>query len=1061
MIRWFARNDIAANFLLVAILLGGLYTAFNKVPLEVQPSFDFGEVEINMRFRGASPQDVEEHIVIPIERALRDIQGVKLIESHARSGSANIDVEAEDGVDLRELRDEVEARVESINTFPGETERPRIEIPNMSNYREVLTIAITGDLSDIELYQTARRIENELLDLPDISRTDMRGNMPLEISIEADDLKLRDHGLSFQDLVNAIRRSSLALSAGSLKTPAGSIMIRTDGQAYSRDDFAAIIVTSANGAQLRVDELATIKDGFEDAELITRFNGRSAIMIDILRSSDENAIRISDAITDYIEKTAHLLPEGVHLFAWDDESIRIRGRLSTLANSLLMGAGLVLVVLGLFLRPMLAFWVVVGIPVSFAGGVLLMPLFGMTANTMSIFAFIIVLGIVVDDAIITGENIYTRLRENLTPIDAAVLGTKEVATPVTFGAITTIVAFVPLAYFPGFWGNWTNQIPPIVAAVLVFSLIESKFILPSHLKHLSTNRKKMGLFAKLQKKVADSLELFIEKIYRPLLRFATHHRYTTMCLFFALAMAGLGYHKSGAMGFVDMPKVERYRISAYLSMLDNTPFAETNKQIDHIVACAEELKAELIDPGTGESLIRNIMSSTGASRHGGAGDPEDGFASLEIMPPSQRSVPGPTNTEISKMWQEIVGKISGVRDFRVSGEWGSRSRGRSELNHLSVELRGQDSESKRAIAEEIELLFEAQKDIESAHADNQRQREEFSITLKPTAHELGITQRELAQQIRQAFYGEEAQKLQRKGEEIRVMVRLPKEKRESMFTFENLTILAPNGSAIPFSTVASSALREAPGTIERLNGAQVSYIHARPISEEVKILDLAKEIEDEISRIVAKDPDLSWVWSGYIKEDRETGDRFTWLFTGLLLTLYALLAIPFKSVLQPIIVLLAVPFGMIGAYAGHIVLDITPSWLSIFGIMALTGVVVNDSLVLVDFINQKRREGLDIKEAVLISGVRRFRPIFLTSITTFAGLMPLMFDRAIHAQFLKPMAVSLGFGILFATAITLLLIPAAYLFLEDVKALFRAGFGWYTKPFRNEDAPDLSGTTEN
>jgi multidrug efflux pump subunit AcrB len=1054
MIRWFAKNDIASNFLLVAIILGGIYTAFNKIPLEVSPSYDIGEVEINMRFRGASPQDVEEHIIIPIERVLRDLPGVKLIEANARSGSANIDVEAEDGVDLRELRDEVAARVEAINTFPGETERPRIDIPNMSNYREVLTIAITGDLSDTELYKTARRIENELLDLPEISRTDMRGNLPLEISIEADDQKLRDHGLAFQDLVNAIRRSSLALSAGSLKTPAGSIMIRTDEQAYSRDDFANIVVTSADGAQLRVEDLAQLKDGFEDAETITRFNGKPAIMIDILRSGDENAIKISDAVTNYIEKSTHLLPDGINLFAWDDESIRIRGRLTTLGNSLMIGAGLVLVVLGLFLRPMLAFWVVIGIPISFAGGVLLMPYFGITANTMSLFGFIIVLGIVVDDAIITGENIYTRLREDLTPLDAAVLGTKEVTTPVTFGAITTIVAFIPLSYFPGFWGNWTNQIPPIVAGVLVFSLIESKLILPSHLKHLNTNRRKMGLFSRFQKRIADSLEKIIDKIYRPVLHFAVHHRYTTMCAFFALALAGVGYHKSGAMGFVDMPKVERYRISAYLSMVDNTPFAETDKHIDHIVACAEDLKRDLIDPGTGESLVRNIMSSTGSSRHGGAGDPEQGFASLEIMPPSERSEPGPTNAEIAKQWQERVGKIPGVRDFRVSGEWGSRSRGRSELNGLSIELRGPDSDSKRTTAEKLELLFEAQNGIEGAHADNQRQREEFAITLKPQALELGITQRELAQQIRQAFYGEEAQRLQREGEEIRVMVRLPKEKRESMFTFENLTIQAPNGSVIPFSTVASAELQEAPGTITRLNGAQVSYVNARPDSPEVEILKMAERLEPEISAIVAKDPNLSWIWAGYVKEDRETGSRFTWLFGGLILILYALLAIPFKSILQPLIVLLAIPFGIIGAYVGHIILDITPSWLSVFGIMALTGVVVNDSLVLVDFINQKRREGMGLKEAVLISGVRRFRPIFLTSITTFAGLMPLMLDRAIHAQFLKPMAVSLGFGILFATAITLLLIPAAYLFLEDLKAFFRPCWRWYSKPFRDDSLPE-------
>ena len=561
----------------------------------------------------------------------------------------------------------------------------------------------------------------------------------------------------------------------------------------------------------------------------------------------------------------------------------------------------------------------------------------------------------------------------------------------------------------------------------------------------------MSSFARFQKWVADSLERGINKFYRPALALASKHRYTTICIFFALAMAGLGYHRSGAIGFVDLPKVERYRISAYLSMIDNTPFEETEKQITFITDCAEELKRELIDPGTGKSLVRNIMASAGASRWGGAGDPEQGFSSLEIMPPSERSEPGPTNAEIAKMWQDKIGEIKNVSYLKVSGEWGSRKRGREELNSLSVELRGPDSDEKRVIAEEIELLFEAQDGIQGAHANNQRQREEFAITLKPRALELGITQRELAQQIRQAFYGEEAQRLQRDGEEIRVMVRLPKEKRESMFTFENLTIQSPNGSVIPFSTVATANLQKAPGTIESLDGAQVSYINAQPENKEVKIMEMAERLGPEISQIVAKRQDISWVWAGYVKEQRETDNRYTWLYSLLILTLFALLAIPFKSLLQPFIVLLAVPFGVIGAYAGHVILDITPSYLSIFGIMALTGVVVNDSLVLVDFINQKRREGMDVEEAVRISGVRRFRPIFLTSITTFAGLMPLMFDRAIHAQFLKPMAVSLGFGILFATAITLFLIPTAYLALEDLKGLFRPIWRWYAKPFKEEE----------
>lgn len=517
MIRWFTRNDIAANFLLIAILLGGIFTAYNKITLEVNPSQDYPEVDIKMTYRGGSPKDVEEHVILPIERVLKDVQGIKQVRARASRGSANFDITPEKGMDLEELKDEIEARVNQINTFPGETERPRIEIPHTSDWREVVTVAVTGDLSEMELYRLARRVEEDILNLPDVSRTDMRGNHPLEIAIEADDEKLRDHGLSIQDLGNAIRRSSVALSAGSVRTTAGSFMIRTDGQAYDPEEFGKIVVTSADGAELKISDLATLSDGFDNKENTLRFNGKKALFIDILQAPGESAIKISDSIRDYIKESESRFPAGIKLELWDDESARIRGRLSTLGNSLMMGGVLVLIVLGLFLRPMLALWVVIGIPVSFAGGVIMMPYFGLTANTMSLFGFIIVLGIVVDDAIITGENIYTRLRDDLTPLDAAVKGTKEVATPVTFGAITTVVAFVPLMFFDGYWSTWTTQIPPVVASVLVFSLIESKLILPSHLKHLRTHRntQKLGAFARFQKNSLTDLRPLFANITPP------------------------------------------------------------------------------------------------------------------------------------------------------------------------------------------------------------------------------------------------------------------------------------------------------------------------------------------------------------------------------------------------------------------------------------------------------------------------------------------------------------------------------------------------------------------
>lgn len=1052
MIRWFTRNDIASNFLLVAILLGGAFAAFNKVPLEVQPTYEWGEVDIKMTYRGGSPKDVEEQVVIPINRSLQDLPGIKEVQAHANRGGANFDITAEKGVDLQELRDEIEARVDTINTFPPEAERPRITVPHTSNYREVLTVAITGSLSDLDLYRIAKKVETDILDLPEVSRTDLRGTHPLEISIEADDEKLRDYGLTIQDLANAIRQSSLALSAGSVKTPSGSVMIRTEGQAYDTEAFGNIVVNAADGALLKISDLANISDGFEENEQAMLFNGSPAIMLDVLQGQNESAIKISNAVKNYIAQSDKRFPEGINLFVWDDESIRIRTRLSTLGNSLMIGALLVLIVLGLFLRPMLAFWVVLGIPVSFAGGIMLMPYFGLTANTMSIFAFIIVLGIVVDDAIVTGENIYSRLKDDLSPLDAAVLGTKQVATPVTFGVITTIVAFIPLMFIEGHSGVWAAQIPPVVGAVLIFSLIESKLILPCHLKHLKRDRDtaKLGLFSRFQKGIADGLERSVEKIYAPILRWSVKHRYTTCTLFLAFALAAFGYKRGGHLGFEVFPSIERSIIYSKLRMMQNTPFEETQEKIAYISQCACEIQEELIDPGNGKPLILNVLSDIGSGRYGRGGSPEEGRVYMEILSPGLRSEPGPTNDEIAKMWREKVGELSNVESFRIDGSRGGRRSGGEDSESMEIQLRGPGSELKTAIAEELEEFFKNHREIEWGHADHESSREELSITLKPRALELGITQRDLARQIRQAFYGEEAQRIQREGDELRVIVRLPREKRESLQTFETLNIKAPGGTNVPFFTVANAELKRAPGQLELINGSQVIAVYAKPENKETDIMKLALELEPGINAIVDRAPGISWIWEGNIKENREADSRTDWLFAALMLTLFALLAIPFKSLLQPLIVLLAVPFGVIGAYGGHIIMDVTPSWLSVFGILALAGVVVNDSLVLVDFINKKREEGMGLKEAVQISGIRRFRPIFLTSITTFAGLMPLIFDGARHAQLLRPMAISLGFGILFATFITLFLIPSAYLMLEDLKALFRKAWAWYRKPFQEE-----------
>ncbi len=751
MIRWFANNGIAANFLLVGILLAGLYTAFFRVPLEVIPSIEHNVVYISMSYRGATAKDVERAILIPVEEALEGVNGIKKVNADGYRGFARFWIEAKDGYDLRILMDDVKNRIDAITTFPSETERPRIRIPDSSQWFEILTVAVTGELSANELRKVARRVQEDLLEIDGISQVNLEGDRKYEISIEADLERLEAFNLGFRDLADAVRRSSIDLPAGSIRSASGNLVVRTRGQAYTREEFEKISVRASNGSELLLGEVATVHDGFEEGDTVIEFNDEPALFVEVMRTGQENAIEISEKVRAYVRSAPTRFAEGIHLYVWADESISIRGRLSTLTWSLFLGCLLVFVILGLFLRPQIAFWVVIGIPVSFAGGVLLMPWFGVTANVMSLFGFIIVLGLVVDDAIVTGENIYSKLKTGMDPLEASVLGTKEVAVPVTFGVLTTVVAFLPLLYFDGWWGDFAKQIPPVVAPVLVFSLIESKLILPSHLKHLRMDQARTDAFARFQKVFADSLEWFVAHVYQPSLELALRHCPTVIAGFIAMAFLMAGYCQGGRLGFASFPTVDRPRISAWLDLPDDTTLETTHAHIDRIIAAADQLKAEFMDGDTGESLIQNVMKVSGARRVSSSFDKSRGMVAVELMPPSQRSEPGPKNSEIVKRWTEIVGPIPGARSFVMRGEdSGGKDEDREE-EPVEIELRGPTSEKKNEIAQRIVDYFESFDGITTAWANINYGQDELEFTLKPRAAELGLTQQSLAQQIRQAF----------------------------------------------------------------------------------------------------------------------------------------------------------------------------------------------------------------------------------------------------------------------------------------------------------------------
>lgn len=1047
MIRWFANNGVAANFLMLAILIAGGYTAMFRVPLEVSPALSWETVMIEMPYRGATAKDVEKAILIPIEEALEGVKGIEQLNADGYGGMARMYLRAAPGTDLRAMLEDVKGRVDTITTFPAETERPRIFIPDSTSVFEVLNVAVTGDMSEHDLNRVARRVVDDLVELPGISRATISGQRLQEISIEARSDKLESYNLSFQDLADAIRRFSIDLPAGSIDSPSGTFVVRTRGQAYVAQDFAKIPIRSSNGSEVRLGDIANIDDGFEQGDKRVEFNGKPALFIEVMRAGNESAIDISDKVRAYVDSAETRFPEGVKLFVWDDESLAIRGRLTTLVGSMLQGSLLVLIVLGLFLRPMLAFWIVLGIPVAMAGGILTMPWFGLTFNAMSLFGFIIVVGIVVDDAIVTGENVYLKIQAGVPPLEAAVEGTHEVATPVTFGALTTIVAFIPLMFFDGTWGDFARQVPPVVAPVLLFSLLESKLILPSHLKHMHRDTGR-GLIARFQGRIARGLELFVERIYQPTLSVAVHYRAGVLAAFAAMALAMAGYCAGGHMGFVSFPSIDRQRISAMLDLPDNTPLETTTRYMDRLLAAVEQLKKDFVDPATGQSLIRNVSRTIGAGTPSRSFDKSRGYLSIEVLSPDLRSEPGPRNSEIAKRWTDLVGKIPEATSFQIYAESTIDRGDDNDDEFLNLELRGPASPQKAEVAEKIRTLLEGYEGISAAWARVNYGQDELELSLKPRAAELGLTQALLAQQVRQAFFGEEAQRVQRGTDSIRVMVRLPEDDRKSLHTLEKMKIRTPRGADVPLATVADISFTKAPSYVERNGRAEVIRCGAQPIDEKVDLIGIAKQIKPQLDAL-CREHNLSYLFTGYVAEAEETRKQ-TMIGAGLLLlTLYGMLAIPLQSITQPFFVMLAVPFSIIGALIGHIVLGLTPSYLSVFGLLALAGISINDTLVMVDYVNRHLSEGATLRVAALESGAKRFRPIMLTSVTTFAGMMPLMFDHSLQAQFLIPMAVSLAFGVMFATAVSLYLVPCALIVGEDVRNLLTPLWKQFIRPFVN------------
>ena len=1021
MIAWFAKNDVAANIMLFVIMISGIYVATTQIPIDLFPEFEQRNVQVSMVLPGASPQETEEGITIKIEEAIQDLEGIRQITSRSQEGSASVTIEVEEGYDVREVLDEVKIRVDGINNFPVDAESLLVQVPQWR--RDAIGVVLYGDYDNLTLRRFADNIRDELAAKNEISQVEINNVLPYEISIEIPEWALRKYDVSLEEVASVLRQNSLDVSAGNLKTEGGDIFIRSRGQAYIADDFSQIpVITTQDGTMITLGDMANIRDEFEETPLRTRFNGVPALEIEVFRTGDESIIDVTTAVRNYIEDKQIDMPQGLSLDYWRDRSEPIKARLETLSKSAWQGLLLVVLMLALFLRPSVAFWVCLGIPMSFMGAFLFMPLFDVTLNLMSLFAFILVLGIVVDDAIVTGENVYSHLQRGEDPLNAAIKGTQEVAIPVTFGILTTAAAFLPLAFQTG-RGSWYAAIPYVIIPVLLFSLIESKFILPAHLKHVKARSdKKPNRLSRIQQKIANSLEVLIEKVYQPLLAQAMRWRYATWMAMFACLLMIIGTIAAGHTKFVFFPRIQSEVATATLVMPAGTAFESTDRIISAMTTHAKDLQEEFRDDDTGESVIRNIYSISGGRNS------TTGRVQIDLIPPELRTV-DVTTREIVNQWRQRVGQVAGAEQLNYRAEiggWGGSA--------IDIELKGRDTASLNQVAEALKVQlgqYAAVSDIEDSLSDG---KEELQLELKPEARLLGLSLNQVARQVRQAVFGFEVQRVQRGREEVRVMVRYPLEARQSIETLEQMMIRIGPNQEVPLYQVANVAPGLSPDSILRVDRQRTLSVTSDFDKEAGDLSLVLSEVEEWLAQEMAAYPGSSFEMAGEARDQEESSRGLQVGAIGLAILIYILLAIPFKSYSQPLIVMSVIPFGLVGAVMGHWIMGMDLTLLSFMGMLALSGVVVNDSLVLVDYINQKRKEGVALKEAVYNAGGRRFRPVLLTSLTTFAGLMPLLFEKSTQAQFLIPMAISLGFGILFATLITLFIVPVNYLILEDVKA---------------------------
>ncbi len=1015
-ISWMASNPVAANTFMLFLLIGGIFWGM-QIKQEVFPEFTIDQVDISVVYPGASPDEIEKGILLPIEEAIQGIDGIEEVNSNASEGIGIVKVDALINADINLLYQDIKNGIDRINSFPEDAEEPTVVIPTRKN--EVVTVVLYGNQSDHILRETAEDIREQLLSDKGISQVELLGEKPLEMSIEVKQDILRTYGLTTAKLAAIIKNASLDLPGGSLKTSGGEILVRVKERKDYKQEFENIpVITSANGAVIRLGDIATVSDGFQDTDQIMLYNSQPAIGIKVFRVGKQTPISVSDSVQKYVQRLNKTLPTGIKVDYVNDRSETFRQRVDLLLKNGYLGLILVFALLGFFLEARLAFWVTMGIPISFLGSLLIIPHFGTSINMVSLFAFIITLGIVVDDTIVIGENVYSYRQLGFSNFDAAVKGAKEVAVPVTFSIITNIVTFMPMYFVPGMMGKIFKTIPVVVASVFIISLIEALFILPAHLGHQKehSSSRIMQFLNRQQQKISRAITDFIHNIYGPSLKLSLRFRYVTLALSIVILLITLAYVKSGRMGITMFPKVESDLVYASFELPFGSPVENTKIIMDRLL----DSSRTIIKDHGGDDLSKGVLSNI---------DRHTGWIMVYLTNPETRSIGA---SKFAQLWRKQTGTIPGLENISFQSDFGGPGSGAA----LTIKLSHRDLDKLESASAELAnalQFFPIVSDIDNGFSKGKVQ---LDFVLNDKGYKLGLTPRELATQIRSNYYGAEVLTQLRLRNEIKIMVRLPEVERESEQFLDDMIIITPQGGEVPLMEVADTTRGNAYTSIKRVDGRRVIRVTS-DVNPQSKANAVLKTLQEETyPALMEKYPGLQFSKGGKQQDMQESMAALGRGMMMALLVIYVLLSIPFKSYIQPSIIMVSIPFGIVGAVMGHLIMGFSLSIMSMFGMIALSGVVVNDSLVLIDFANRRVRDGSTPYAAIINAGVGRFRPIVLTTLTTFLGLMPMILETSRQARFLIPMAISLGFGIVFSTFIILVLVPALYIMIEDVKKQF-------------------------